>query len=302
MKISVVIIGYGSIAKKHFECLKRIKTIKKIYIYSKRNINYKYSLNTIKNILEIDPQYIVIASNTSDHFKHLQYIINNLNNKIILVEKPLFHKFLNLRIKKNKVFVGYNLRMHPILLFLKKQLKDKKIFSVDILCESFLPEWRKNRNYVYTSSANKDSGGGVLLDLSHELDYLQWIFGSITPIYVKNLKLSNLKINTDDYLFLYATNKEKIHFNLSINFYSRIQTRQISIKGDNISIKADLISNKIIQIKHKQKKEFFFNKFNIINTYFDLHNKILSANHSEVCSYKEGLKTLKLIDNIKNFS
>ena len=95
MKISVVIIGYGSIAKKHFECLKKIKNIKKIYVFSKRKIDYKYSLNSLKQILEIDPQYIVIASNTSDHFNHLKYIINNFNNKTILVEKPLFHKFKN---------------------------------------------------------------------------------------------------------------------------------------------------------------------------------------------------------------
>ena len=33
-------------------------------------------------------------------------------------------------------------------------------------------------NYLKSYSASKSKGGGVLLDLSHEIDYINWLFGS----------------------------------------------------------------------------------------------------------------------------
>ena len=195
MKISAVIIGYGSIAKKHLDCLKKINQINCVYIYSKRNISYKYSLKSLNDILLVDPKYIIIASNTSDHYEDLKFLINNFQKKIILVEKPLFNKYKYLNLKNNIVYVGYNLRFHPILLFLKKELKNKKIFSVDVINESYLPKWRNNRKYTHSYSAIKKLGGGVLLDLSHELDYLFWLFGLIKPKFIYNTKLSNLTMS-----------------------------------------------------------------------------------------------------------
>ena len=212
-KLRFVIIGYGSIGRKHAKILKKLG-VKKIFILSKQKKIFYTRLATLKDIIDINPDYVIIACPTIRHYFYLSYLEKNLKKKIILVEKPLFEKHKILKIKNNKVLVGYNLRFHPILKHIKQIIKNKKIWFVSSSCTSYLPDWRKNRNYVYTSSANKASGGGVLLDLSHELDYLQWIFGSITPKYVKNLKLSNLKIDTDDYFFLYATNKKKTHFNL----------------------------------------------------------------------------------------
>ena len=78
----------------------------------------------------------------------------------------------------NKVFVGYNLRFHPVIKKLKKEIKNKKIFNVNIQNSSYLPSWRKNNVYTKTSSAKKALGGGVLLDISHELDFIRYLFGS----------------------------------------------------------------------------------------------------------------------------
>ena len=50
-----------------------------------------------------------------------------------------------------------------------------------------------NRNYKLSYSSSKNKGGGALLDLSHELDYVQWLFGKISKIeYAKVKKISNL--------------------------------------------------------------------------------------------------------------
>ena len=46
-----------------------------------------------------------------------------------------------------------------------------------MVCNSFLPNWRSNRDYRKSSSLKKVEGGGVLLELSHEIDYIRNLFG-----------------------------------------------------------------------------------------------------------------------------
>ena len=78
--------------------------------------------------------------------------------------------------------------------FLKRKIRLKKIWNVNIFCGSYLPNWRSNIDYRKSASAKKHLGGGVLLDLSHELDYVQWLFGKIVIEHCKSKKLSNLNI------------------------------------------------------------------------------------------------------------
>ena len=132
MKKKVLIIGFGSIGKRHASILSQFKNIGKIFILTKQK---SYGYNKITNLSEIkliDPDYILICSRTSEHYRHLQFIEKNLKNKIILVEKPLFKNSKNFKVKNNKVFVGYNFRYHPIIKYIKNFIKNKRIFSVSV--------------------------------------------------------------------------------------------------------------------------------------------------------------------------
>ena len=118
--MKVLIIGYGSIGKRHAKILLNIKKIKELKIFTgQKNISFK-TINEIEKIKEYNPDYIVICNETSKHLRYLKYIESNLKNKYILIEKPVFEKFFDTKIVKNKVFVGYNLRFHPLLQILKE--------------------------------------------------------------------------------------------------------------------------------------------------------------------------------------
>ena len=56
---------------------------------------------------------------------------------------------------KNRYYVGYNLRFHPVIIFLKNFLKNKKIFSINLISHSYLPNWRKI-DYRKSVSAKKN--------------------------------------------------------------------------------------------------------------------------------------------------
>ena len=298
MKKIVLIIGYGSIGKRHAKILKKFKDILKIYIYTKQKCKGFYRLQNLNEIKRINPDYTIVSSKTSEHYKYLAYIEKNLKEKTVLVEKPLFNYYRKLKIKNNKVFVGYNLRFHPIIAFLKSYIERKKIFSVNINCHSYLPNWRKNVVYSKSNSAKKKYGGGVLLELSHELDYLQWIFNDVRKLnYALVKKISNLKIDTEDYVSIEGSTKIT-NFHVNLNFFSLQSQRKILINGKNFSLEANLIKN-TIKIFEKYKKKI--KKFRIDKnyTYIKQHRLLLDGDFRNACNYNEGAKLLILIKKIK---
>ena len=78
------------------------------------------------------------------------------------------------------------------------KLESKKIIHARIESGSYLPNWRPKQDYRSSCSAKKNLGGGVLLELSHELEYLSWIFGKPNWISAWVGKLSSLEIDVED--------------------------------------------------------------------------------------------------------
>ena len=117
MKKKVLIFGFGSIGIKHANLLQKLKKVSNVLIFSNRRSNKFKLTNCIKEILQYNPDYILVCSETYLHHRSIKLIEKNFKNKIVLVEKPLFHKPIKLSFKNNKYYVGYNLRFHPVVKF-----------------------------------------------------------------------------------------------------------------------------------------------------------------------------------------
>jgi predicted dehydrogenase len=301
LKKKVLIIGFGSIGKKHATILKNFKIVSDVYVLSRRNSKIFKNIKKLSQIKKINPDYIIICSRTSDHFKHLNYIERNFSKKIVLIEKPLFNKYHKFGILNNKVFIGYNLRQHPVLKFIKNFILNKKIFSINIICNSYLPNWRKNINYKNSYSSHRRLGGGVLLDLSHEIDYLEWIFKKIKKLnLVKIRKLSNLKINVEDHVLI-AGETELSNFIIDLNYYSLYLRREIFIDGHNFSLKGDLINNFVeIYLKNKNKKIIRF-KNDKNYTYVKQHELILNKDYRTLSNFNNANKLMLVLDKLRKF-
>jgi predicted dehydrogenase len=298
VKKKILIIGSGSSSKLHKHSLKKISKKLKIIIVPTRIFD-KFNALDFNKLRKINLDYIIICSPSNRHFYHVKIIEKYFNKKKVLIEKPIFNKKKKINFKlKNKYFVGYNLRFHPVLIFIKKFLKNKKYFSVKVNCSSYLPNWR-NKNYTKTVSANKVLGGGVLLELSHEIDYLLWIFKKIKIINVYSKKISNLTINTDDILNLTAIISKKTFLNLNINFFSQINKRELIVDGNNFSLYGDILNNKIVLAQGKKIKRIYYKNFSNSDTYKIENLNILKNNFTNLCSVEEAIKSLDLIDKIK---
>ena len=136
--------------------------------------------------------------------------------------------------------------------------------------------------------------------MSHEIDYIQWIFGNIDKIIFKKLfRLSNLKINSEDCAIIICK-IAKINLILNLNFFSRVNKREIIIDGNNMSLKVDLIKNKLEIYKKKRLLRIINYKINKNYTYKHMHTDILKRGHTKLCcTFEEGKLINKLIDKIK---
>jgi CMP-N,N'-diacetyllegionaminic acid synthase len=246
--------------------------------------------------------YVVVASSTALHREQLAFLEKNLWGKLILVEKPLFNEFYDLKIRNNRVFVGYNLRFHPLLQKIRKAISGRRLWNIQAFCGSYLPDWRPKRDYRETSSAKKDAGGGVLLDLSHELDYVRWLAGSIEVKHAVSVTVSDLDISSDDLLFVSGKTKEGAYVHITLNYFTRQPLRQILIDGKDISIRADLISNSLSVIEDGEASDNSWPDLERSDTYRSQHRAVLEDDLSSICTFAEGLETMRLIDRVRSFS
>ena len=303
MNKSVLISGYGSIGRRHVNILSKLVKKKNLTILTNQKISNFRTIKTLKALKEVNPDYIVICNPTSDHLKKIKFIEKNCKNKTVLIEKPLFSKPDKINLKKNKYFVGYNLRFDPIINFLRSKIRYQKIWNVNIFCGSYLPNWRKNIDYKQSSSAKKKFGGGVLLDLSHELDYVQWLFGKIKIEHCKSKKLSNLGIETDDFLNLVGKTKKVPSIQITLNYFTRERTRQVFIDGNNISMQADLIKKNVVYYQGNKKRIYNFKNLEKNLDYKKQHLAILKKKSIEkLCTFKEGKRLVYLINQIRSRS
>lgn len=298
--MKVLIIGFGSIGKRHYDVLSQLSEIQSIDLVTKQNIEDKICYKNLKDLDNINQyDYFVIASETNKHFEQLKFLEENVKNKLIFCEKPLFESKKDLEIKNNKVFLGYVLRFHPLLEKLKEFVKNENIILVNAKCGQYLPSWRPNTNYKDCYSAKKEDGGGVLLDLSHEIDYVQWLSGQINEIKSYQVKISDLEINSDDLTMLIGKTNKNILVNISIDYISKNTHRKLFVETFEHTYELDFISVKLTK-KNKTGLEEIHSFSNLERNYMfeKMHLDILGK-QKNICTFKEALDVMDTISTIQ---
>ena len=175
IKKKVSLIGFGSIGKKHFSSLRKFIPEKNIQIISSQDLEIENISKNIQDLDKFDPDIIIDCTPTYQHLENCNYIEESLKNKCILVEKPIFVKNEQFSSENNTYFCAYNLRFHPFIEIIKEIISQNNIEKIIFNCLSYLPNWRK-KDYRKSYSSDAETGGGVALELSHEIDLALSIF------------------------------------------------------------------------------------------------------------------------------
>ncbi|MGK7390772.1 MAG: Gfo/Idh/MocA family protein [Candidatus Cyclobacteriaceae bacterium M2_1C_046] len=299
--MKVLIIGLGSIAQKHINAFYNLSLDFNLFALrsgkSERCIEGVTDVFSWEDVPE-DLSFIMICNPTSEHYltvkQSLQFGVPLFIEKppfmSIAGVEPLLHE---IRKKNIRTYTAFNLRFHPLILWLKNNIKEKKVHEIQAYCGSYLPDWRIGRDYTKIYSAKKDLGGGVHLDLIHELDYLIYIFGlpeKSSPFFSK---VSDLNIDSYDCAHYWMKYK---NFNASIilNYYRKFPKRTIEIIFEDDVWNADLLDNKIINGKGEV---IFYSTEQMIQTYdsqLDYFIKTLKDGKSFMNDIFNSVKTLEL--------
>ncbi len=288
--MKALVIGYGSIGSRHVEVLKEMGLPVSI-LTTQQGLSVK-TFQLLEDALSSDvPDYVVIANKTNKHYSTLNHLAELGFSGSVLVEKPLFHEVSTLPANKFKgVWVGYNLRFHPCIQKLRKILEKEPAISVHVIAGQYLPHWRPGTDYHSSYSARRQEGGGVLRDLSHELDYITWLLGPWNRITALGGHFSSLEIDSDDVFSIMMTGENCPIVNIQVNYLERVPRRELLINTAQNSIKIDLIVGSFQLNQEMTQEESERN-----STYRAQHEAVISQSKDSLCSLEEGMNQVRLI-------
>lgn len=252
--LKFLIVGYGSIGKRHFDNLNQIGGIE-VSILTRRHIDIPdvRVYNSVDDALHDEFDAVFITNETVLHIPTA--IAFGEKGCHLFIEKPLSNslkdvtRLTNLVSKYNlKVMIGYNMRFNPVVSLGKdliQQGKIGRIVSARIEAGQYLPDWRPGRVYQDCYSTSQEKGGGVILDLSHELDYARWFFGDASKVFSFADKKSDLEIETEDMAEILIEFQSGVWCSVHLDCIQRQPSRSFHIVGTEGVIQADLTASTV---------------------------------------------------------
>ncbi|MBJ6359980.1 Gfo/Idh/MocA family protein [Paenibacillus sp. GCM10012307] len=300
--MSVLVVGYGSIGRRHVRLLQEEKH--EAAVVSKHGaVEAKAAgartYDSLEEALEYEsPRLVIIANRTCEHEGTLSALLASGYTGNVLVEKPLFQRMPEASMTRQlmsmgdrlSVFIAYNLRFHPVLSRLKELIGTNQVLSVHVYAGQYLPDWRSG-DYRKRYSARRSEGGGVLRDLSHELDYTEWLFGAWQRVAAVGGRYSNLELDSDDLFALLLVTERCPVVTIQLNYVDRTAQRQLIVNTMDSTYTADLIRG---TLAYGDKREIFAI---LPDDTYRTQLKTLTGGYSDkLCTVEEALSVVALVE------
>jgi predicted dehydrogenase len=319
---SFLIVGFGSIGKRHRDILgtmfpySNLKILKIYNLIVDKEFQNDIFLN-IEDASLFKPDVTVVCSPASTHMLYAQIFADNKSS--IFIEKPISTspngiKNLIKTCEQNRTVlqVGYNLRFSVSLQKFKEIVDSGKLGSLQkIECETgqYLPDWRPESDYRVGVSARKELGGGVLLELSHEIDYLRWIFGEVIWVSGELTTESDLEIDVEDTArfkmgFHDVSDLNGLVADVSLDFVRRTPSRICRVYGSIANLEWNGLTGEVSIFEHnKNVWEKIYTDPNDLNKTYELEwlsfiDSVNTGNKPFVTG-EDGLRVIEIIEAIR---
>jgi predicted dehydrogenase len=259
----LLVVGYGSIGQRHLRIARSLLPDADIRVMRHRPCETTPELangcmSSIAAAIVFAPQAAVIANPATLHVQVARPLAER--GVHLLIEKPLAdtpHAVADLpavcRAQGVVLMTAYNLRFAPSLQRFRDEVQNGRIGKViSVRCEigQYLPSWRPGSDYREGVSASRALGGGALLELSHEIDYLRWIFGDVAVVNAVLSQQSDLQVDVEDTAHLVLgfapdTNGRRLRANLSMDFVRQDTTRTCVAIGESGSLRWNALSGTV---------------------------------------------------------
>ena len=319
----ILIVGFGSIGQRHLSVVQESLpsaeklVLKKSTPFTEQIPGVSFTNNEEK-AFSFRPEIAVIANPAPFHIEIATKLAKN--DCHLLIEKPVAvldgdAKPLMEVIRSTDIVcqVGYNLRYFQSLRKYKQLIDEGIIGKVhSIRCEvgQYLPSWRPESDYRKGVSALKFLGGGVLNELSHEIDYLQWIFGEINWVRGWCGKVSDLEIDAEDLASItmglkHASASDESIATLNLDFIRHDRTRHCTVIGSEGTLKWDATDGSVLLFGRDSSdwENLFSSSDEVSKSYhFQWQDFIdcIKNNTSPLVNLKVATQVVKIVGMIRN--
>ncbi len=265
----------------------------------------------LRSALARRPDAVIVSNPTALHLEVA--IPAALAGCHLLLEKPISHSQagipeLQAAVKHGgaQVLVGFQFRYHPGLIKIVETLSALAIgrpLSVRAHWGEYLPGWHPWEDYRKGYSARPDLGGGVVLTLSHPLDYLRLMFGEVNSLWAFTGKISDLELSVEDSAEIGLRFQNGMLGSLHLDYYQRPTAHRLEIIGTHGAIAWDnaggVVSvTSIVEDNRAENLQFppppGFNRNELFLAQLRHFREVVSGNATPVCSLEDGVRALEL--------
>ena len=258
--MKIIVVGFGSIGKRHIRNLKVVDPSLDIAVLRQRSRDTDLGEFTklvskvflrMEDALAWKPRVAVIANPAPLHMAAAQKFA--AAGAHLFIEKPLsielaqIDRLANIcRTTKVIAAVGYVLRFSKPLLCLKQAIgkgRIGRILNVQARVGRFLPDWRPGTDYTAAVSSRRELGGGVIWELSHELDYLRWLAGEVREVTAYAENCGDFNIDVEDTAEMQLRLSGRILAHVHMDMLDRAATRGCRIIGTDATLTWDSTGN-----------------------------------------------------------
>jgi predicted dehydrogenase len=313
----VLVVGSGSIAKRHLANFRQLLPGAEVACVSASGRSLADGETTATTQLQSmaaaivwSPDLAVVASPAPLHLKHARQLLEA--GVPVLIEKPLSDSLECARevaplfaLHSDRIEVAYNLRFLSSSRRMKTLIDDAcvgRILGLQIEVGQYLPDWRPQADYRRQVSANRSLGGGVLLELSHELDYLTWLFGRFDKVFCIANNSGQLEIDVEDRADILLSRGD-LTAQVHMDFLQRRANRSCKVIGSTGTLHWDLIANRIL-LEQPSGDEVLFSDPSVDRNdmYIELLRgfiELAAGRAAPRISLDDGLMVLEMIDAMR---
>ncbi len=254
-----LIAGLGSIGRRHFRNLisfgeKDIVLLRSHHatLPDDELAGYPVEANLNDVLKKYKPDAIIIANPTA---LHLDVAIPSANAGCsILIEKPISNSLdqidqLESALRKGggQLLVGFQFRFHPTLQKAAQLLRNDVIgspLSFHVHWGEYLPSWHPWEDFKQGYAARPDLGGGVILTLTHPLDYIRMLLGEVDSLWAFTSN-SNLRLEVEDAAEIGLKMKNGALGSVHLDYNQQPSAHRWEIIGSNGTMKWDNASGNL---------------------------------------------------------
>lgn len=253
----ILIAGLGSIGLRHLKNLLQLGAEDILLLRMKNEVVKEAPhlpiFTILQNALNQNPDAVIVSNPTS---QHLDIALPAAKAGChLFLEKPLSHTWQDVdtllaTVKQKELIgmVGFDMHFDPGLRKVHQLLEDGvigRVTAIQAQVGQYLPDWHPWEDYRKGVSAQVDTGGGVILDLIHEIDYVTWLMGEAKEVMSMSGRVSSLEIQTEDTAAILIRFMNNAIGTINLDYIQRTLSRSCRIVGEEGTITWDLMEQQV---------------------------------------------------------